>query len=252
MKEITFADIHTLGHIIHEDERLKQYHYPEMLNRYDSNFVEFKQMPGLQAFKEQEEALRAFHQQFGQKHLKFRFPPDEKPDEGLTAYLKAENYSVGFLELFHIEPSAFASKENAFVEVQQVGDRQFEDFLKMQYATDLKYGEGFAKGKQSLLRRQFEEQDKQFLIAYFEGIPAGCAELIEGDSTVEIDNLFVLDEFQRKGIGSQIQQTVMGRAGKKTVILVADGEDTPRDMYLKQGYSYKGFQYEVLKVENGK
>lgn len=35
---------------------------------------------------------------------------------------------------------------------------------------------------------------------------------------------------------------------EKTVILVADGEDTPREMYKKQNYQYHGFRYETQKV----
>lgn len=34
----------------------------------------------------------------------------------------------------------------------------------------------------------------------------------------------------------------------KTVILVADGEDTPREMYRKQHYQYLGFKYVVMKI----
>ncbi len=33
----------------------------------------------------------------------------------------------------------------------------------------------------------------------------------------------------------------------KPVILVADGEDTAKDMYAKQGYVYQSFCYQILK-----
>ncbi|MEJ7170130.1 GNAT family N-acetyltransferase, partial [Staphylococcus epidermidis] len=36
-------------------------------------------------------------------------------------------------------------------------------------------------------------------------------------------------------------------AGQRPVILVADGEDTVKDMYLKQGYVYRSFRYQILK-----
>ncbi|WP_264196134.1 hypothetical protein [Metabacillus niabensis] len=35
---------------------------------------------------------------------------------------------------------------------------------------------------------------------------------------------------------------------EKIVILVADGEDAPREMYKKQNYNYHGFIYETQKV----
>lgn len=36
-------------------------------------------------------------------------------------------------------------------------------------------------------------------------------------------------------------------ANERPVILVADGEDTAKDMYLRQGYVYQGFKYHILK-----
>lgn len=43
-------------------------------------------------------------------------------------------------------------------------------------------------------------------------------------------------------------QSFVGKlAGDRPVMLVADGEDTVKDMYLKQGYVYRSFRYQVLK-----
>lgn len=65
MHHITFEHIHVLGHIINENEHYRQYHYPEMLCRYDSNFIAFKKMPTLTQFIEIEQALRNFHKGYG-------------------------------------------------------------------------------------------------------------------------------------------------------------------------------------------
>ena len=58
MKQITFEDIYTLGKIVDENALYRHYHYPEMLTRYDSNFIEFKTLPSLTEFKEVENYLR--------------------------------------------------------------------------------------------------------------------------------------------------------------------------------------------------
>ena len=44
-----------------------------------------------------------------------------------------------------------------------------------------------------------------------------------------------------------MQSFVANYAKGKSVILVADGEDTAKDMYKAQGYQYGGFQYVALK-----
>ncbi|MCQ9904569.1 GNAT family N-acetyltransferase, partial [Staphylococcus aureus] len=38
-------------------------------------------------------------------------------------------------------------------------------------------------------------------------------------------------------------------ANERPVILVADGEETAKDMYLKQGYTYQSFVYHIVKEE---
>ena len=98
MKQISFTDTYTLGETVLENEHYRHYHYPEMLVRYDSNFIEFKQVPTLQDFKQAEEYLRAFHEENNQKHLKFFFPAHFKPAGELKAYLKEIGYDIDLLE----------------------------------------------------------------------------------------------------------------------------------------------------------
>ncbi|MHA6260051.1 GNAT family N-acetyltransferase [Sporosarcina sp. CAU 1771] len=81
------------------------------------------------------------------------------------------------------------------------------------------------------------------------GSPAGCVEVIIADETVEIDDLTVDESFRNKGIGSRLQKFVMESFPNRVVLLVADGEDTPREMYKKQNYNYYGFKYEVQKID---
>ncbi|MDU6507076.1 MAG: GNAT family N-acetyltransferase, partial [Staphylococcus sp.] len=38
-------------------------------------------------------------------------------------------------------------------------------------------------------------------------------------------------------------------AGSRPVILVADGDDTAKDMYIKQGYIFQSFQYQTVKQD---
>ncbi|KGR81897.1 GNAT family N-acetyltransferase [Lysinibacillus odysseyi] len=248
MKTISFAQINRDGSIIAENELFAQYHTKEMLSRYDSNLLAFKRMPSLLELKEAEQLLHTHHKQYGQKHLKFIFPSNEKISEEVIEYLTNERYTIGFLELYSIEPTRFSARKNPEVEVRFASEENLAAVLELNYKEDLQYGENFAKEKQEHLQRIFTFEDRYFVIAYVDGVPAGFLHLIEQPETVEIDNFFVPDSMQRKGIGSQMQQFVMDHFTEKTIILVADGEDTAREMYRKQNYDYLGFQYEALKV----
>ncbi|MGF3103554.1 GNAT family N-acetyltransferase [Rossellomorea sp. DUT-2] len=249
MKEITFDHIYYPGHEIGENDLYKHIHFPEMLTRYDSNFLEFKKHPTLAEFKEAAHFLREFHQSKGQKHVKFYFPRDTKPTEEFMDYFKREGYESGFNELYSIEPGQFPSiEDHPDIEVKVVTDRELDAYLAFQYREDLEYGEAFANQKVDMHKRNFQNPRFLQLLAFYKGTPAGSVDVIIEDGTAEIDGLMVQESFQKKGIGSRLQQFVMRRFPEKTVILVADGEDTPRLMYQKQNYRCLGFRYEVQKV----
>lgn len=246
---ITFDHINRDGNLLNEKELYRQYHTPDMLSRYDSNLIDFKKMPNLREFKEIEQLLHNYHKQYRQNHLKFTFPSNEKISGEIAEYLTREGYSIGFLELYSIEPNKFSAMGNPAVNVQFVTEDELEAALELNYKEDLQYGINFAKEKKEQLQFLFTRSDRHFVIAYVDEVPAGFLHLIEHPEIVEIDNFFVLESMQRNGIGSQIQQFVMDHFTDKTIILVADGEDTAKDMYRKQNYQYLGFKYEVLKVD---
>ncbi|WP_343271583.1 GNAT family N-acetyltransferase [Lentibacillus songyuanensis] len=249
MSKVTFQNIQTIGHLIHETKLYQQFHYPEMLVRYDSNFIKLKQMPSLPAFMEAETYLRDFHLQHGQHHVKFIFPENEKPEEALMNHFRKQDYELGFLELYAIQPNQFPMvAANPDIHVYPVEGKHVKEFLALRYEQDLQFGQEFADQRVRLTRRQLNDPAMMQLIAYYQGVPAGSVDVIIADETVEIDGLDVKESFQRKGIGSRLQQFIMHTFPSKTVILVADGEDTPREMYQRQHYRYLGFQYEVQKI----
>ena len=249
MKQLTFENTYTLGNIVDENDLYSHFHYPEMLIRYDSNFINFKTLPSLTEFIEVENYLRNFHLTKGQEHVKFSFPTNIKPPEDLYTYLTEKSYEISFLELYAIQPKNFPLvRNNPDIKIQVVTDENLECLLKLQYKHDLEIGTEFAEQKADLIKRQFSDPDILQILAFYKGSPAGYVDVIISNETVEIDNLSVDEKCQKKGIGSRLQKYVMESFPEKVVLLVADGEDTPREMYRKQNYQYQGFKYEILKI----
>lgn len=64
-----------------------------------------------------------------------------------------------------------------------------------------------------------------------------------------VDNLLTAASWRKQGIASELLAYVVKMAAQqeKEVILLADAEDTPREMYLKQGFEVMGSQIHVLK-----
>ncbi|WP_312096302.1 GNAT family N-acetyltransferase [Niallia sp.] len=249
MEKVTYRNIHKEGKRIKESSNWIHVHNAEMLLQYDSNYIQFKTMPTIKEFEQAEEYLKAFHQKTGQKHLKFIFPENKKFTKELLDHIVHKlHYDVGLTELYAIDPSEFpvlSSIEDILIE--KVTEANFEDYLQLEYNQDLEYGLDYAKGKTEIYRKNFKDSHFLQIIAYYKGKAAGALEAIIEEKTVEIDGIFVIEEFQRNGIAARMQKMVMDLFPEKTIILLADGEDTPREMYKKQNYQKQGFQYEALK-----
>jgi GNAT superfamily N-acetyltransferase len=249
LMHLTFKNIYTLGHLVVENNQYRHIHYPEMLTRYDSNFIAFKKLPALTEFIGAENYLRKYHLKNGQKHVKFYFPANERPAGELFDYMNDAGYEIGFIELYAIQPNQFPLvKDNPEIEIHIVTNKNIQTFLQLQYQQDLKFGSEFANQKIELHKRNFEDQKILQLLAFYKGTPAGSMDVIISKDTAEIDGLVVDENFQKKGIGSRLQKFVMEEFYNKTIILVADGEDTPREMYKRQNYQYHGFKYQSQKV----
>lgn len=249
MEKVTYSNIHKEGKQIMESINWIHVHNEEMLLQYDSNFIQFKTMPTISEFEQAEEYLKVFHQKTGQKHLKFIFPENQKFTKELQEHIVSKcYYDVGFTELYAINPREFpVLSPIEDILIQKVTEVNFEDYLQLEYNQDLKYGIDYAKGKTEVYRKNFSNPHFLQIIAYYKGKGAGALEVILGYKTVEIDGIFVIDEYQRKGIAACMQKMVMDLFPDKTIILLADGEDTPKEMYKKQNYQKQGFQYEALK-----
>ncbi len=249
LKNITFENINQPGRVVYENDLYFQIQDPEMLQMYDYNYIQFKKIPSLVEFKEAAHYLRAYHLINGQNHVKFYFPSNKKLTTELKDYFNESYYCFSYLELYVIQPNQFPTvNDDSEIDIQRVSNESLDTYLKFQYEKDLENGPDFADQKRRMNIRNFQVEKIMQLIAYYKGIPAGTVDIYIQAETAEIDSLFVHKSFQKKGIGSRLQKFVMNEFFEKIVILVADGEDTPREMYRKQKYQYLGFKYVVMKV----
>lgn len=245
---ITFDMITSKTELIEENEFYKLYHNHDARFMYDYNFMRLKYQPTLEEFKLIEKILLEFHEDMEMDHVKFYWPEDYGFTEPIIEYLSRNGYGIEILELYAIDPKDFPlTKRNPAVTVEFVTEESLNSFKQINRVQDTDISETFADQKQNLYDQDFEDSSVQQVIAYLEGTPVGSVDLLIQENTVEIDNFFVLEEYQRQGVGTEIQRFVMENAGSKTVILVADAEDTPKDMYLKQNYTYLSYQVGALK-----
>ncbi|MEK4148212.1 GNAT family N-acetyltransferase [Robertmurraya sp. FSL W8-0741] len=244
-----FSDIFYRGEMVFENQLIRHYHTAEMLLLYDGNFIQFKRVPTLAELVESVQYLRDFHQQNGQEHVKLLFPENEKIPDELWQYLKNTGFNIGSQEFYYILPSDFAKVDkNQTITVDKVTDQNLCQFLKLAYEIDSEISLDFARQKRDIHVQNFGSQKFMQLMAYYDGNPAGMVDAIIGHETVEIDGLVILPSYRRRGVASQLQQFIMEEFADKRIILVADGEDSVKEMYKNQNYRYGGFKFEALKV----
>lgn len=241
-----FSNTYIDAPLYDEDDVVWHYYDPQLPSRYGSNFMSFKQMPSLSTFCQYEARQHDFHEHRHMTHLRFLFPQGETFSQELQTYIENRQYDIGTLELYAMLPIDFHSRANEAVTVQFVDTSLLKAYLALQYDVDIAYGEDFAREKQHLLKQQFHEPAIRFVAALLDHQIIGTMTIFMTPETIELDSFVVADNYQRQGIGSTMQLFIMQKFTERTMLLIAEGEDTPREMYQRQGYQFCEARYEII------
>ncbi|MGK0577702.1 GNAT family N-acetyltransferase [Macrococcus capreoli] len=247
---ISFKQTHVDADLFTENERYKHYHTPSQRVKYYANYYEYKEVPDVAQFLKDYHEQKKFHEKHNQHHALFIFPENVQLDCQLVETAKALGFSLEKMELYLLK-TIHGSKETDIEVVQVVADDDvLTDFLEVCREGDLEYGEAFADLKETTHRRDLENEQILQFVGYKHGFPAGKVEAVESEQFVELDDFYVLDAMRKQGVGTALQQAIWQYAEKvgKQVILIADGNDSPREMYQKQGYVLVSERYELLRV----
>ncbi|UXR78015.1 MULTISPECIES: GNAT family N-acetyltransferase [unclassified Staphylococcus] len=246
---VTMAHIYTDGSLVGEDDRVAYYQTPERPLKFDANKWCYKKMPDLLTFKNDMIQQEKVHKAQGSSHLNFVFPQDMKPSVDMLQYLRGEGFSLGCIELYMIESEQLRQLTQQPIRLERVTGENIEDYFTVFTPSSIEYGEAYIIESKNYMKEMLLDASHEvwYYVAYNDSEPVGIVNVISSEHFVEIDGFAVLTEYQRRGIGSRMQAAVGDLAGEKPVILVADAEDTAKDMYIKQGYTYMGFQYSALK-----
>lgn len=249
MKNVGFELINTYGKLVEENEHYSFYYLDEVKNRYDSNFMKLREMPKSGEFELLVTELRSLAVRYGNEHGKIVFPEGEKPITELVAVAKELGFEWSFLELYEVKPQEFvegSGRARLDLQVGWISPELVYEYELMHYDEKVQWGEAYATAIREYKKGLIERGEISIVVALLNGELVGSTDVICGEQFVEIDDFFVKPNYQKQGIGTAIQQFVIQEAGERTVILVADGEDTPREMYKRQGYRFVTFQYAAL------
>lgn len=216
---------------------------------YDYNYTYFYELPTLENFKEIEKIEEEQRKKDGLGHIKYKIPMKQPLTVDFKWYLEMNDYTYGIAELYQIEPKDFKGEKNPEVIIgTSTNSSVAADFLAISFSFDTRYGEEYAQKKQNVYKSRMTQRGISFLVAYLDNEPCGVVTLIETEKAVEIDSLEVLPTHRNMKVAQTLQRYAMDNFDGKKVILVADGDDTPREMYQKQGYKLIESLHEIQRV----
>lgn len=247
---VSFEDIETHSYKVEENELFIQYSNVEIPDRYDSNYLLLKFSPILEEFKLIEEIQLSYQQSVNQQHLKFIWPENTGVHPEVLEYFDKHNYQIGMQNLYWVTKDTFSvHKVNPDLTIRVVDDANFKDFLTINLKEDLKHGKAFHQLKERIYPYQYQLRNTRFLLAYLDEEPVGSLIIIHSDDFLEVDNVLTDSDYRGQCVATSLLYEVVHHIAEKNqkVILVADAEDTPKDMYEKMGFKYMAYQISAQK-----
>lgn len=247
---VSFKDLATYSFIYERNDFFIHYFNPDATFRYDSNMFQLLFSPVREEFLLIEEMNEQFSLDNGLSHIKFFWPENQGIHQDTLSCLNQAHYGLEKLELYAILPDAFMpGSVDSLITINEVTSESLALFKAINYIEDQTVSDEFAKHKQPFYNHLFNQSEVTFLLASIDDVSVGSAILVEGNETIEIDDVFTLPPYRKRGVATALQRVVMERARQqnKTVILAADAEDTPRLMYQALGYDFISFRIGVQK-----
>lgn len=248
------CDIYTDGNIAEVTERMVIYNTPSTPLYYDANKWIYRQMPDILTFQNDMLIQQQVHENQGSNHLQFEFPDNVKPHAEMLHFLRSKGFQLGYVELYVIEGNSLQNISDEPISLKKVTAETVNDYFTVFNPLSIEFGEEYVRESNARILKKVQQMSTpvQYYVAYDAGEPVGIVNLIETKKTIEIDGFAVRADMQKQGIGKRMQAQIGKIARERCVILVADGEDTVKDMYVKQGYTYISFKYSALLEELNK
>ena len=98
-------------------------------------------------------------------------------------------------------------------------------------------------------RRLPETTDTRFFAARVDGEIGAYCELYSDGKTAQIENVFTLERFRKRGLARAVVSKALREArgaGHELVFLIADRDDWPKELYGKLGFDVVGRIWEFL------
>ena len=252
MQEFTFDHMFTLADTYDETELYYFIGNRKVPSMYSNNKIVLDFVPTAEELDILEDNFLDYAYDLNLSYYSFVLPMNQPLAPDLFASIGEVGYEISLTKLMVLDPADFKGSTKAqdtygdrlvLKEVDASIEQDYFDFNQV-FDKAIDDSSEFAQQKLNYYPWFLAEDNTTAVAVYIDDKLVAIADVIRLAHAYEIDNFQVLEEYQRHGIGSLIQAWVCDKAlsDGKMVALVADADDTPYDMYLKQGYQDLGMQ----------
>jgi spore maturation protein CgeE len=235
----------------YETDVVVRYRDDNLKDMYNHNFTYIKKALPSNRLKELIEEETAINK--GENKDFLRLTMDEMPGvdflEESAGKLSLEHY--GFYSYSLMKSPDWNVLKGYEIKIVQ-SSSMVEDLVTMDVTVDSeRCGEDFCcrrarrKGKVYL-----SDETLYSYVCYNSGLPVGKCDLYLHEGTAKIEDFEVLPDYQRRGVGTTVLKYLIDQAlngGANTIYLVADEDDTPKEMYLKLGFDKVGETFALFR-----
>lgn len=252
MQDFTFDNMFTLADTYDETELYYFIGNRKVPSMYSNNKIVLDFVPTAEELDILEDNFLDYAYDLNLAYYSFVLPMNQPLAPDLFASIGEVGYEISLTKLMVLDPADFKATTKAKdtygdrLVLKEVDSSIEQDYFNFNQVFDKAIDDSgqFAAQKLNYYPWFLAENNTTALAVYIDDKLVAITDIIRLAHAYEIDNFQVLDDYQRQGIGSLIQQWVCDKAlaEGKMVILSADADDTPYDMYVKQGYQDQGMQ----------
>ncbi len=252
MQAFTFDNMFTLADTYDETELYYFIGNRKVPSMYSNNKIVLDFVPTAEELDILEDNFLDYAYDLNLAYYSFVLPMNQPLAPDLFASIGEVGYEISLTKLMVLDPADFKATTKAKdtygdrLVLKEVDSSIEQDYFNFNQVFDKSIDDSgqFAAQKLNYYPWFLAENNTTALAVYMDDKLVAITDIIRLAHAYEIDNFQVLDDYQRQGIGSLIQQWVCDKAlaEGKMIILSADADDTPYDMYVKQGYQDQGMQ----------
>jgi ribosomal protein S18 acetylase RimI-like enzyme len=171
----------------------------------------------------------------------------EQPGEchALSSYLNHHPH-VSQTLLYMAAPRASITlpRSSKRLDLRRVDPFHDDAFFEFIYKEDVAFGEVYAHGNWKRMKTVMQIHSHiEYFTLYDHDMMIGHIGIIYHGHTVEIDEFYILETYQRQGYGTAMMHAIVTRLKEKniqTVFLEANATDTAQHMYRRWGFNDVG------------